>query len=51
MYKKTLCLVFAVFFLSITSSFAEEKAKLKKEEITYSITVNKDFETVVNEIK
>ncbi len=51
MYKKILCLVFAVFFLSITSSFAEEKAKLKKEEITYSITVNKDFETVVNEIK
>jgi uncharacterized protein (DUF302 family) len=51
MYKKILCLAVAAFVLSTASSFAEDKTKLKKEEITYSITVSKDFETVVGEIR
>ncbi len=51
MYKKILCLSFAVFLLSTTLSFAEEKVKFKKEDIIYSITVNKDFEAVVGEVR
>ncbi|MBI5043194.1 MAG: hypothetical protein HZC10_05065 [Nitrospirae bacterium] len=51
MIKRILFFVFTLFLLSTTLSYAEERLKFKKDDIIYSITVNKDFETVVNELK
>lgn len=43
--------IFALLFIFSTFSYAEDKAQLEKEDIIYSVTVNKDFETVVGEVR
>jgi uncharacterized protein (DUF302 family) len=51
MHKKILFFSLIFFLLSSGISYSQEMAKLKKDAIIYSITVNKDFETVVGEIR
>jgi uncharacterized protein (DUF302 family) len=51
MHKKILFFFLILFILSSNISYSQEKAKLNKDDIIYSITVNKDFETVVGEIR
>lgn len=51
MHKKILFFSLIFFILSSNISYSQEKAKLKKDDIIYSITVNKDFEAVVGEVR
>ncbi len=51
MHKKTLFFSLIFFILSSNISYSQEKAKLNKDDIIYSITVNKDFEAVVGEVR